>query len=183
LRLLFVCTGNICRSPTAEGVMRDLLKAAGLAGRIEVDSAGVTGWHVGEPPSGPAVAVARARGYDLSGLAAREVAPDDFERFDRIYAMDRSHHRRLLALCPDGRFNRLRLFREASARQGESLDVPDPYGLDTADYEACFETIERGCRAIVEELRRELAGEPPAGRPGEADLGEPEAWEPGFKPG
>lgn len=156
LRLLFVCTGNICRSPTAEGVMRALIEAAGLERRIEVDSAGVTGWHVGEPPSGPAVEVARARGYDLSRLVARQVVPEDFERFDRIFAMDRGHHGRLLGLCPDGRFDRLRLFREASARQGESLDVPDPYGLADSDYEACFEMIEAGCRAILEELRREL---------------------------
>lgn len=158
--------------------MRALLKAAGLDGRIEVDSAGVTGWHVGEPPSGPAIEVAKARGYDLSRLVARELVADDFERFDRIFAMDLGHHRHLLSLCPDGRFNRLRLFREASALQGESLDVADPYGLGPADYESCFETIERGCRAILEELRRELAGEPPAPRPGEAELDEPESWEP-----
>ncbi|MEX0758480.1 MAG: low molecular weight protein-tyrosine-phosphatase [Tistlia sp.] len=158
MRLLFVCTGNICRSPTAEGVMRDLLQAAGLEREVEVDSAGVTGWHVGEPPSRPAVAVAGARGCDLSGLAAREVVAEDFERFDRIFAMDRNHHRRLLALCPKGRADRLRLFRGASAGQGESLDVADPYGLTRADYEACFDTIERGCRAILEELKAELAG-------------------------
>lgn len=164
MRLLFVCTGNICRSPTAEAVMRAKLEAAGLDGTVAVDSAGLTGWHVGEPPSGPAVEVARARGYDLSGLRAREVAPQDFHRFDRIFALDRGHHRGLLALCPDGHFDRLRLFREASARQGESLDVPDPYGRATEDYEAAFELIERGCEAILQELKDELSGvQPPGG--------------------
>lgn len=159
LRLLFVCTGNICRSPTAEGVMRAKLKSAGLEGRVEVESCGVTGWHVGEAPSGPAVEVAEARGYDLSGLRARAIAPDDFERFDRIFAMDRGHRGRLLALCPDGRSERVRLFLEASARRGESLDVPDPYGLERGDYEAAFEMIERGCEAILQELEAELAGQ------------------------
>ncbi|SMF78160.1 protein tyrosine phosphatase [Tistlia consotensis] len=163
MRLLFVCTGNICRSPTAEAVMRAKLKAAGLDGRVEVDSCGTTGWHVGEPPSGPALEVAGVRGYDLSDQRARQIAADDFERFDRIFAMDRGHHGHLLALCPDGRFNRLRLFREASARQGESLDVPDPYGLGIAAYETAFEMIERGCEAILEEVRAELDGEPAPG--------------------
>ncbi len=154
--------------------MRAKLQAAGLADRVEVDSCGTTGWHAGEPPTRQAVSVAKARGYDLSGLRARQLAAEDFERFDRIFALDRGHHGHLLAHCPDGRFNRLRLFREASARQGESLDVPDPYGLDLADYEAVFETIERGCDAIVEEIRRELAGEPPQSEPDDLEADRPD---------
>ncbi|MHC4816226.1 MAG: low molecular weight protein-tyrosine-phosphatase, partial [Planctomycetota bacterium] len=99
VKVLFVCTGNICRSPTAEGVLRKLVSDAGLGNRIEVDSAGTEGYHVGDPPDPRAIRTASRRGYDLSGLRARRVKRGDFERFDLLISMDRGHHERLLALC------------------------------------------------------------------------------------
>jgi len=102
MRILFVCLGNICRSPTAEGVMRRLVADASLQGSIELDSAGTGGWHVGEPPDARATDAARRRGIALEGLA-RQVHAEDFERFDLILAMDRSNERALRALAPDER--------------------------------------------------------------------------------
>ncbi|MEM6492676.1 MAG: low molecular weight protein-tyrosine-phosphatase, partial [Pseudomonadota bacterium] len=121
VNLLFVCTGNICRSPTAEGVFIHRARAAGL--EASADSAGVAGYHIGDPPDPRTVACARRRGVDLSTLRARKVAPADFGRFDLILAMDRGHLRRLQQF--DGaRGTELALFGTA-AGLGE-IDVPDP---------------------------------------------------------
>jgi protein-tyrosine phosphatase len=150
VRLLFVCLGNICRSPTAEGVMRTLVHEAGLDGRIELDSAGVGSWHVGSRPDGRAAAAARARGISLNGRA-RTVTRDDFEDFDLLLAMDSSNLRELRRMAPDEQARaKVRLLREfdpanragdpegrAGGDQGvrdRDLDVPDR-DLDVPDHD------------------------------------------------
>jgi protein-tyrosine phosphatase len=153
--VLFVCTGNICRSPTAEGVLRALVEARGLADAVRVDSAGTHGYHVGEPPDPRAIAAARRRGIDLSELRARRVSRKDFERFDLIVAMDRGHHGLLLGLCPDGQADKLRLFMEYVPEHGLA-DVPDPYYGDAADFERVLDIVGPGAAAILEELDRRL---------------------------
>jgi protein-tyrosine phosphatase len=158
-RLLFVCLGNICRSPTAEAVMRDLLRRDGLEDAVEVDSAGVGGWHVGRPPDERATRTAAARGLTLDGRA-RQVVPADFGRYDLVLAMDRENHDALLALAPDaaGR-EKVRLLREfdpAAARAGD-LDVPDPYYGGPDGFDHVLDVVEDGCRGLLGALRAEGA--------------------------
>jgi protein-tyrosine phosphatase len=124
--VLFVCTGNICRSPTAEGVFRSLVDHAGLDDAVVVESAGTIAFHIGEPPDQRTQAAAAARGVDLSKQKARQIEAADFTRFDIIVAMDRSHHRELLGRAPDGSEDRIRLFMDYAPRNG-IRDVPDPY--------------------------------------------------------
>jgi len=155
LKVLFVCTGNICRSPTAEGVLRKLVAEADLSDRIEVDSAGTEDYHVGDPPDPRAIRTAARRGYNLSDLRARRVEREDFERFDLLVSMDRGHHEWLLRLCPEGQFHRLRLFQDFAPEPGP-LDVPDPYYGDLSDYELALDMIEPGARGLLEALRRDL---------------------------
>jgi protein-tyrosine phosphatase len=144
MRILFVCMGNICRSPTAEGVMRRLIDEAGLD--IEVDSAGTGGWHAGEPPDERATIAARRRGVTLEG-AARQVRPVDFRRFDLLVAMDRGNLRELLALAPD---------EEAAAKVRllvPDADVPDPYYGGDRGFETVLDMVEAACRELLDELR------------------------------
>jgi low molecular weight protein-tyrosine phosphatase len=144
MRILFVCMGNICRSPTAEGVMRRLIDDAGLD--IEVDSAGTGGWHAGEPPDERAALAAQRRGVTLSG-AARQVRRDDFQRFDLLVAMDRGNLRELLALAPD---------EEAAAKVRllvPDADVPDPYYGGDRGFETVLDMVEAACRELLDELR------------------------------
>jgi protein-tyrosine phosphatase len=155
MRILFVCMGNICRSPTAEGVMRALLRAEGLDGRIELDSAGTGGWHAGDPPDARAVAAARARAIELDG-AARQVTTEDFERFDLVLAMDRENARELLARAPDdaarAKVRLLREFDPAAVAAGD-LDVPDPYYGGPHGFERVLDLVEAACRGLLDELR------------------------------
>lgn len=155
VKVLFVCTGNICRSPTAEGVLRALAEARGLSGRLIVESAGTHGWHVGEPPDARTIAAARRRGIELSGLRARRLRRHDLERFDLIIAMDRGHEAILRRLAPDGPAARLRLFMDYLPERG-ARDVPDPYYGRAEDFEAVLDLIEEGARAILSELERRL---------------------------
>ncbi|HJQ60973.1 MAG TPA: low molecular weight protein-tyrosine-phosphatase [Vineibacter sp.] len=150
--VLFVCTGNICRSPTAEGVFRALVARDGLAGGFSIDSAGTYNGHVGEPPSAPAIRAAARRGYDLSGLRARQVTTDDVRRFDHVLAMDSGHLRALRALAPLHLWNKPKLFLATAPHLG-LRDVRDPYGGSTEDYERTLDTIETGCAALLEHLR------------------------------
>ena len=125
-RVLFVCLGNICRSPTAEAVFRDLLQRQAAELGIEVDSAGTHGYHVGDPPDERAVEAARRRGIDMSRLRARVIEEGDFERFDLVLAMDEENYHRLRKLAPPQHAERVRLFLEF-APQLNRRDVPDPY--------------------------------------------------------
>ncbi len=152
LNVLFVCTGNICRSPTAEGVFRDLVRVEGLDGRIAADSAGTHGYHIGEAPDSRSILAARRRGYDLSPLRARRVRSDDFHRFDLILAMDRGHMRELSAACPPDQRHRLRLFLEF-APQFDAQDVPDPYYGGSDGFALVLDMAEAGARGILDHFR------------------------------
>jgi protein-tyrosine phosphatase len=155
MRILFVCMGNICRSPTAEGVMRSLLRAEGLDGAVAIDSAGTGGWHAGHPPDSRAVAAARERDIVLEG-AARQVTAEDFEHFDLLLVMDRENERDLLARAPDGAARaKVRLLREfdpASVAAGD-LDVPDPYYGGPHGFDRVLDMVEAACRGLLDEVR------------------------------
>jgi protein-tyrosine phosphatase len=153
MRILFVCMGNICRSPTAEGVMRALVREAGLEDRVEIDSAGTGGWHAGEPPDARATEAAHRRGVALAG-AARQIVPEDFERFDLIVAMDRENLRGLLAVAPDEEAaEKVRLLREFDPGAGGDLDVPDPYYGGERGFETVLDHVQAACRGLLAELR------------------------------
>ena len=141
--ILFVCTGNICRSPTAEGVLRSLCKQHGIELRIE--SAGLGDWHVGHPPDERAQHHAKNRCYDLSAQRARQVRADDFERFDMILAMDRGHLRALQKLAPPHHHAKIRLFVEGR-------DVPDPYYGGPDGFEKVLDLVEARCKRLLQEL-------------------------------
>lgn len=145
--VLFVCLGNICRSPAAEGVFRAM--AAGS--EWQADSAGTSGWHVGDPPYGPMQAAARARGYDLSGLRGRGLVAEDHRRFDLILGMDGDNLEKIRALAPDGARAKTALFLEFAPEAGLT-EVPDPYY--TRDYEQALDLIEAGCRGLSNSLTR-----------------------------
>jgi protein-tyrosine phosphatase len=150
MRILFVCLGNICRSPTAEAVMRGLVAESGLKGEVEVDSAGTGNWHLGDPPDPRAVEAAAARGVALRG-AARQVDESDFERFDLLVAMDRSNHDALRRLAPDEPVGeRIRLLREFG--DGAEADVPDPYYGGAEGFAEVLEIVERCCAALLAEI-------------------------------
>lgn len=151
--LLFVCTGNICRSPTAEGVFRAIARRAGLAERFHTDSAGTHGYHIGDPPDERSCAAALRRGYDLSDLRARQLRPEDFTRFDLLLAMDRGHLRLMQRQAPRAQHARLRLLLDYAPRAGLS-DVPDPYYGGEAEFEAALDLIELGARGLLEALSR-----------------------------
>lgn len=152
MRLLFVCLGNICRSPTAEGVMRQLLVEEGLTEVVAIDSAGTGDWHVGHAPDERSASAASGRGIELSGQA-RQVKPTDFESFDLILAMDRSNHADLLALAPDGDAReRVRLLREydPEAVATRALEVPDPYYGGADGFEDVLDLVTRACAGLLE---------------------------------
>jgi protein-tyrosine phosphatase len=152
-RVLLVCMGNICRSPTAEGVLRKYLQDNMLAEFVEVDSAGTHGYHVGEAPDSRTQRAAAARGYNLSQLRARKVAAQDIDYFDLILAMDRSNLDNLRRMAPPEAHKRLRLFMEY-ARNFDDDEVPDPYyGLGHA-FDLVLDMIEDGAQGLVDELRQ-----------------------------
>jgi protein-tyrosine phosphatase len=155
MRVLFCCMGNICRSPSAEGVFRAQLAAAGLHEAVDVDSAGTDGWHAGEAPDARATRHAARRGYDLSSLRARRVEVADFERFDLVLAMDHDNLARLRALCPPPRQAGLRLLMSYAPDAGSEV-VPDPYYGGAAGFERVLDLIELGCRGLLAQLRAEL---------------------------
>ncbi len=161
MQILFVCLGNICRSPTAEGVMRKLVAEAGLQEEIELDSAGTGAWHVGEPPDARATAAARARGIALDG-AARQVRAADFERFGLILAMDGSNLHALRQLAPDeAAREKVRLLREFDPASTDlhDLDVPDPYYDSQRGFEIVLDQVQGACAGLLEYVREsESAG-------------------------
>jgi protein-tyrosine phosphatase len=163
-RLLFVCLGNICRSPTAEGVMRALVSDGGLEGSIEVESAGTGGWHVGSPPDARAAEAARARGVALGGTA-RQVRAQDFDDFNLLLAMDSENLRALQRLAPGEQERaKVRLLREfdpasappSGAKAGaEDLDVPDPYYGGVDGFDEVFELVQAACAGLLAQLRED----------------------------
>jgi len=147
MKILFVCTGNICRSPTAEALFRDILVREGKDGEIYVDSAGTHGYHIGSAPDSRAVATAGKRGIDMSDLCARRVNAQDFMHFDYIFAMDRGHMQLLQKDCPPRGKARLLLATDVR-EEGGGVDVMDPYYGDEAGFEAVFDHIEEAVNEI-----------------------------------
>jgi protein-tyrosine phosphatase len=150
--VVFVCTGNICRSPTAEGVFLKLAGDAGLSGGIVIDSAGTHGYHVGEPPDARTREAAARRGYDLSGLRARKFQQEDFHRFDLVLAMDRDNHALLARLAQPAQAPKLKMMMEY-ARRFREFDVPDPYYGGAEGFERVLDMIEDAARGLLDVLR------------------------------
>jgi protein-tyrosine phosphatase len=145
--------GNICRSPTAEGVMRSLLREQDLEEEIEIDSAGTGGWHAGAPPDARATEAAARRGITLEG-AARQVRPRDFEDYDLVLAADRENLDDLRRIAPDDAARRkIRLLREFDPASRGDLDVPDPYYGGPGGFEEVLDLVEAACRGLLEEIR------------------------------
>lgn len=155
LRILLVCMGNICRSPTAEGVLRAKLEAAGLADLVELDSAGTHDYHVGRAPDARSQRHALRRGYDLSAVRARQVVVADFSRFDLVLAMDQANLSALRALHADAGADRLRLLM-SFATQHNAEEVPDPYYGEGDGFERVLDYIEDACDGVIEMLRKRL---------------------------
>ena len=151
IKVLFVCTGNICRSPTAEGIFRHLVAADGLMAKVEADSAGTHDYHVGEPPDPRTVKAAAARGFDLSTLRARRVIAADFQTFDLILAMDRGHFAHLNAMRPPDARAQVKLFL-AYHPSGALQDVPDPYYGGHEGFEHVLDMVEQTSRALLAHL-------------------------------
>ena len=155
MSVLFVCMGNICRSPTAEGVFRHHVKEAGLETRILTDSAGTHAYHVGEPADRRAQAAATRRGFSLEGIRARRVADEDFQNFDYILAMDQLNLVTLEDRAPDETRAKVRLFLEFAESRSES-EVPDPYYGGAAGFERVLDLVEEASRGLLETLRKNL---------------------------
>ncbi len=147
-RILFVCLGNICRSPTAEGIFTEKAKRAGLS-HLTIDSAGTASWHAGKPPYGPMQAACELRGYDLSYLRARQFTTQDYENFDLILVMDQSNFDDVENLRPEGRNTPVKLFLDYA--EGTNLtDVPDPYY--TRDFDQTIDLVELASEHLVRQL-------------------------------
>jgi protein-tyrosine phosphatase len=170
VKVLFVCTGNICRSPTAAGVFRHQIKEAGLARRIHADSAGMLDYHAGEPPDPRAQAAAKRRKYDLSRLRARQVRRADFDEYDHVLAMDSGHLAQLRQLSPAEHVHKVRLFLEFAPHL-ERQEVPDPYYGPNQGFELVLDLVEEAGRGLLDHLRRQLAGGAPRAAAGRAGRG------------
>jgi len=153
MKVLFVCMGNICRSPTAEGVFRAHVRRHAPGLEIEIDSAGTHAYHVGEPPDPRTIAAATRRGIDLTGLRARQVQDDDFERFDLILAMDRLNHATLLERSPPGHRERIRTLLEFAGKT-TLVDVPDPYYGGAKGFDDVLDLVESAAEGLLAEIRR-----------------------------
>jgi protein-tyrosine phosphatase len=156
MRVLFVCLGNICRSPTAETVFRALAANEARDLTIETDSAGTAGYHIGAPPDERSQAAARRRGYNMSALRARIVEPQDFERFDLVLAMDRDNLAVLRSRVPAAQHERVRLFLDFAPELG-TAEVPDPYYGGANGFEEVLDLVEAAARGLLAHLRRELS--------------------------
>lgn len=155
IRVCFVCLGNICRSPTAEGIMLHLLREAGLSQRFTIDSAGTGAYHVGEPADSRSAVEALRRGVELPSRA-RQFTAQDFDRFDYVIAMDRRNQRDLARLARGGADEaKIHLLRSFDERKGSDLDVPDPYYGEGDGFARVFEICEAGCRGLLARLRVE----------------------------
>lgn len=151
--VLFVCLGNICRSPTAHGVFRHMLAQSSLAGQVRVDSAGTGAWHAGEPPDKRAQQEALRRDVNLSDLRARQVTPEDFEKFDYVLAMDHQNLRDLKAACPMSLQHKVQLF--LSYADVPEDEVPDPYYGGAKGFQHVFDLVEAASRGLLDHLLRQ----------------------------
>jgi protein-tyrosine phosphatase len=154
MKILFVCLGNICRSPTAEAVFREVAAREAPDLVVQVDSAGTAGYHVGSPPDPRTCAAAARRGYDLSPLRARIVEPEDFEQFDLILAMDRENLAALRHHAPKDTHERVRLFLEF-APELATVDVPDPYYGGPNGFEEVLDLVEAAAHGLLNHVRRQ----------------------------
>jgi protein-tyrosine phosphatase len=152
MRILFVCLGNICRSPSAEAVLKAIAEREAPELHIEVDSAGTAGYHVGDPPDARSQAAALRRGYDMSPLRARIVEPADFERYDLILAMDENNLNVLRQRAPEAHRERVRLFLDFAPESGMG-EVPDPYYGGPAGFEQVLDLVEDAARGLIAHLR------------------------------
>lgn len=155
IAICFVCLGNICRSPSAEAVMRDLVERAKLAERIVIDSAGTGDWHIGEAPDERAQKAAKKRGYDLSKLRGRQIADADFARFDLFIVMDDANATALTAVCPPEYRDKIRLLMEF-ATNDDSRVVVDPYFGGEEGFEKVLDQCEDACEGLLKALRAQL---------------------------
>lgn len=152
VKVLFICMGNICRSPTAEGVFRAVVEEAGLSHRFEIDSAGTHAYHIGEPPDQRAQQAALGRGVDLSNQRARRVKESDFEYYDFVLAMDRDNLGNLSYSCADEHSDKLQLFLDYAEHMNES-EVPDPYYGGPQGFEHVLDLIEAASRGLLEHIQ------------------------------
>lgn len=151
IQILFVCMGNICRSPTAEGVMRKRIEDAGMQQRVGVDSAGTHGYHVGSPPDARSQAAAGKRGYDLKALRARQVVERDFEKFDLLLVMDLENLKLLQSMCPAQHQSKLRLLMSYALNSVPTV-VPDPYHGGIGGFETVLDHVEDACDGLLRVL-------------------------------
>lgn len=156
MRVLFVCLGNICRSPTAHGVFQQMVDDAGLGNQIEVDSAGTAAWHIGKSPDSRSTEHAKLRGYDLSPLRARQAVAADFDQFDYVLAMDKENLVSLQSICPKGAKTAPQLFLYSFARNYNEQEVPDPYYGGEAGFEQVLDLVEDACGGLLAEIRERL---------------------------
>jgi protein-tyrosine phosphatase len=161
IRVLMVCMGNICRSPTAEGVLRAKLQRAGLHGVVQVDSAGTHGYHSGEAPDARAIRHAAQRGYDIAGLRARPVLPHDFMQFQRVLAMDEDNLDWLRRKAPPGAVARIEPLLAHARQHPGTTAVPDPYYGGPAGFDHVLDLVEDACDGLVAQLQAELRAAPP----------------------
>jgi len=157
VRVLFVCMGNICRSPTAHGVFRSLVMNEDLEGLIAIDSAGTHAYHVGNEPDRRAQETARRRGIELSDLVARRVDADDFMRFDYVVAMDQDNFLSLSEICPDEHREKIHMFMDF-APQMRTREVPDPYYGGASGFERVFDLVEAASAGLLDDIRRRHLG-------------------------
>jgi len=152
VQVLFVCMGNICRSPTAHGVFRKMVIDEGLSDLIEIDSAGTHAYHVGNPPDRRAQQTAHFRGIDLSDLRARQARSEDFEQFDYVIAMDKDNFHGLKLISPEGKLDRLHMFLDF-APSIKAKEVPDPYYGGHEGFERVFDMVEEASKGLLEDIR------------------------------
>lgn len=152
VKVLFVCMGNICRSPTAEGVFRHFVKQADATNFITIDSAGTHAYHVGEPPDSRSLATAQSRNIDMSNQRARRVDISDFETFDHILAMDKNNHHELMNMCPAHLQHKVELFMNYGTKFDET-DVPDPYYGGASGFDHVFDLVEDASIGLLTQLK------------------------------
>ncbi|MCX4029426.1 low molecular weight phosphotyrosine protein phosphatase [Endozoicomonas sp. SM1973] len=154
INVMFVCLGNICRSPTAHGIFQQMVVDDGLADRIQVASSGTSAYHIGEPPDGRSQQAASQRGYDLSWIRAQQVTLDDLEAYDYILAMDKNNLSALKQLAPVNHHNKLKLFMSFAQQQSE-MEVPDPYYGGANGFAQVLDLVEMAAQGLLQQIKQE----------------------------